>query len=428
MIKRFFLASLLLWGGLSLSAQRTNETVYLKNGSVIHGEIVEQVPGKSLTIKTRDGNTFVYDVNEVERITKERAEERHGHRGLDFSVEGGLLANKGGASGYGAIEAGKRFNEYFYWGLGAGVGNGSGDGVAIPVFTTFKAYFPTSSGKIEPNLAFQVGTAFNTDSYEDLVSGLDVSFMPGFTIPIGQKVDFNFNAGYNCGINFRGGAVGHSFKALIGFSFHQPWDKSLMKIVPTRDSGIQYTLEGGAGIGGNSLKRYGGGIVLSYKWNPNISFGVGYNFSRLTETELNVTELLEINYSSFSVFGGDATSVHSVFLRGQYRLWDKKFSPFGSLDVGIRRYTYDEFIRGAGASDHSSFEIQSTKGSILLTPAIGGSLRTTNNSYFEFKLGYNLASRGFENEHGDKIRKGIGDFFLSVGYTHTLKWGSNWRK
>jgi hypothetical protein len=47
------------------------DVVYLKNGSVIKGMIVEQTPGVSLKIQSRDGNIFVYKMEEVERMTKE---------------------------------------------------------------------------------------------------------------------------------------------------------------------------------------------------------------------------------------------------------------------------------------------------------------------------------------------------------------------
>lgn len=52
-------------------AQETQDVVYLKNGSVIRGTVIEQVPGKSLKIKTSDGSVFVYTMDEVEKITKE---------------------------------------------------------------------------------------------------------------------------------------------------------------------------------------------------------------------------------------------------------------------------------------------------------------------------------------------------------------------
>ncbi|HLA68987.1 MAG TPA: hypothetical protein VJN65_04715 [Bacteroidota bacterium] len=52
-------------------AQEMQDVVYLKNGSIIRGLVIEQVPGKSLKIKTRDGSVFVYTMEEVEKITKE---------------------------------------------------------------------------------------------------------------------------------------------------------------------------------------------------------------------------------------------------------------------------------------------------------------------------------------------------------------------
>ena len=51
--------------------QNMEDVVYLKNGSVIHGMIIEQIPNVSIKIETKDGNIFVYKINEVSRITKE---------------------------------------------------------------------------------------------------------------------------------------------------------------------------------------------------------------------------------------------------------------------------------------------------------------------------------------------------------------------
>ena len=55
----------------NLNAQELQEVVYLNNGSVIRGVIIEQVPGESLKIQTADGSVFVYKMDEVEKITKE---------------------------------------------------------------------------------------------------------------------------------------------------------------------------------------------------------------------------------------------------------------------------------------------------------------------------------------------------------------------
>lgn len=49
------------------------DVVYLKNGSIIRGMIIEQIPNKSIKIQTKDGNVFVYEMDEIEKITKEAA-------------------------------------------------------------------------------------------------------------------------------------------------------------------------------------------------------------------------------------------------------------------------------------------------------------------------------------------------------------------
>lgn len=55
-----------------LSAQEPmQDVVYLKDGSVIRGQIIEQVPMISLKIQTRDGTIFVINVENITRIVRE---------------------------------------------------------------------------------------------------------------------------------------------------------------------------------------------------------------------------------------------------------------------------------------------------------------------------------------------------------------------
>ena len=65
---------LLLSCELAFCQESMRAVVYLKNGGVIHGMIIEQIPGKSIKIETRDGNIFVYTFDEIEKIAKERIE------------------------------------------------------------------------------------------------------------------------------------------------------------------------------------------------------------------------------------------------------------------------------------------------------------------------------------------------------------------
>lgn len=48
------------------------DVVYLKNGSIIKGMIIETIPNESIKIETADGSIFVYSMDEVQKMTKEK--------------------------------------------------------------------------------------------------------------------------------------------------------------------------------------------------------------------------------------------------------------------------------------------------------------------------------------------------------------------
>ncbi|MFY0685882.1 MAG: hypothetical protein JXQ90_01890 [Cyclobacteriaceae bacterium] len=52
-------------------AQQLRDVVYLHNGSVIKGIIIEQVTNESIKIETADGSLFVFQMSEVQRIERE---------------------------------------------------------------------------------------------------------------------------------------------------------------------------------------------------------------------------------------------------------------------------------------------------------------------------------------------------------------------
>jgi len=47
------------------------DVVYLKNGSIIKGIIVEQVPGQAIKLQTADGSVFVFESEEITKMTRE---------------------------------------------------------------------------------------------------------------------------------------------------------------------------------------------------------------------------------------------------------------------------------------------------------------------------------------------------------------------
>ena len=72
-MKKITLLISLLLISVVIYAQRNNlvDVVYLKNGSILRGIIIEQVPNESIKLQTADGNIFVYQTSEIEKITKE---------------------------------------------------------------------------------------------------------------------------------------------------------------------------------------------------------------------------------------------------------------------------------------------------------------------------------------------------------------------
>ena len=59
----------------SLGAQEMEDVLYLKDGSVVRGMIIEQVPNQSVRIRTRDGSVYVYTFNLIDRIAREPAQQ-----------------------------------------------------------------------------------------------------------------------------------------------------------------------------------------------------------------------------------------------------------------------------------------------------------------------------------------------------------------
>jgi len=75
--------SKLIWGiglsiifliGLTDSVAQTEyeDVIYLKNGEIRRGMIIEEIPYKQVKIQTKDGNIFLYSYDDIERKTKEK--------------------------------------------------------------------------------------------------------------------------------------------------------------------------------------------------------------------------------------------------------------------------------------------------------------------------------------------------------------------
>lgn len=84
-MKNYFTLIFILAFALAKAQSNYQDVIYLKNGSVIHGMIIEQVPNQSIKIQTLDENIFVYKIDEIEKITKEE-KQKHETAQKDWSA------------------------------------------------------------------------------------------------------------------------------------------------------------------------------------------------------------------------------------------------------------------------------------------------------------------------------------------------------
>lgn len=198
-MKKALLVLFLMVGSITVSfAQNVQEVVYLKNGSVVRGNVIEQVPNVSLKIQTADGSVFAYQMSEVDKITKEESRyvgrnysPFNNHSGNDIGYRGYIDLGYTLGTGIFALDRielttshGYQIIPYLYVGAGAGVSYYLDyDSFALPIFANVRAYILDNS--ISP--------------YVDLKIGYSVLDLKGFYMnpSIGCKVyAFNVSAGY----------------------------------------------------------------------------------------------------------------------------------------------------------------------------------------------------------------------------------------
>lgn len=225
--------AILFFAAVSVQAQNLQEVVYLKNGSIVRGVIIEQIPDTSIKIRTADGSVFAYKMEEVEKITKEVPQGsgpanfggRFDHRGLKSGYRGFIdFGYTVGTGDYGegrvefATSHGYQFNHYLYAGVGAGVHYyHEADVVEIPIFAHVRSEFLDYF--ISPFFDFKVGyTVYDATGFYMTPSvgcrfavggrsGLSIGF--GYTMQRIEYDDYYDSGSVNCG----------GFSIKVGFDF-----------------------------------------------------------------------------------------------------------------------------------------------------------------------------------------------------------------
>lgn len=211
-MNRILLIIVFLFAGICTFAQSSQtETVYLSNGSVIKGCVVEQTKDQ-IKVKTLDGSIFVYEMSQVERIVKNQTESSEDKvlvqlqetssssrpfiKGVRFN--GYFDMNLSYRSFYGgsivgenpSFSLGVRIFDYGYVGLKSGIefmegfynSKLQGFVLMIPFMVDIRGYYPINEN-LHPYMEFAFGKAWvlnNGSNYagtgwrHDLGAGIDI--------------------------------------------------------------------------------------------------------------------------------------------------------------------------------------------------------------------------------------------------------------
>ena len=219
---------------LAVFAQHAmQDVIYLKDGSIYKGVIIETVPNVSYKIESRDGNVFAVNIGEVEKITKEQNEYTTsrsgfgpwGHRpwGMDstryeprekgyFNELQVLVENVQGGVRF---VNGYKFNRFAYVGIGVGIDrvfsnpfnpkvNGLAKkelaGIYLPLYLFHAGDGPTR-GRFTPFYAIEAGYAMafkgwgkSTNNVDDFGNRLKGGVIAG--AGLGFKVQSRRNRGH----------------------------------------------------------------------------------------------------------------------------------------------------------------------------------------------------------------------------------------
>jgi len=189
------------------------DVVYLKNGSVIKGMIIEQVPNKSIKIETADRSIFVYQMDEVEKMTKEpiqnttnnlvKQTNTNTNNSIAESTNYNAMVELGYQIGVGDYESGRlklniinsyQINPYLSVGFLTGLRfYHESEALLLPTCLDFRA--GTNFGSLSPYLSVSAGYSFDlTSDFE----GFGFIFNPtiGLNFKVSDKMKMNIGVGY----------------------------------------------------------------------------------------------------------------------------------------------------------------------------------------------------------------------------------------
>lgn len=206
-LKQLLLVIVFFYSTLALGQTTPNVRLYLKNGSVVHGKILQESP--VYRIETYDLSQWIFQPSEVEKMLPHKATNpniRYRKRGFVHYTELGPLAMSNRASNGVTTSAfsfqttnGYKFSQWLYTGLGVGADLYAVQ-TFVPVVLSLRGDFSQKGDKI-PFYFLEGGYGFNATSND--VDNLRFGGGSTFAGGIGLKILFNNTTGFVIGAGYR---------------------------------------------------------------------------------------------------------------------------------------------------------------------------------------------------------------------------------
>lgn len=201
--KLLFVLTVLLFPGIILAQPVIEDVVYLNDGSVLRGEIIEMNEGESLKIKIAGGSIFFILMDEVDEIKREEA-----HRPRHYKLKGyvnytgveRLLGEQESDVMRFQMVNGYQFTPRFSAGIGIAFVDYHDPLNAIPVFGDLR--FKLERSNSTPFIFLKGGYNFSILPDEEYPieghrGGLMLNTGVGIQFEVNDQVGWYFNAGYN---------------------------------------------------------------------------------------------------------------------------------------------------------------------------------------------------------------------------------------
>lgn len=191
----FLILCLLCLGTIKGQSEILKEVVFLKNGSMIKGTIIEWIPNETITIQTADKSIFVCKIADIEKVKREVLDIESGsnHQKIKSNhspFESNIAFGYGKSSGKYGLEVvcfnwvyGKNINRHHFVGAGTGIRHFDQIKMTmVPIIVDWR--YRVNENDISPYIRLSTGYSLNVSN------GIDNS---GFLVDPRIGVDFKLN-------------------------------------------------------------------------------------------------------------------------------------------------------------------------------------------------------------------------------------------